>query len=101
MRRNADSGKAGAGRFDAGDEGEQIVDGVGTPGVRVGAGAAGSLGPGGEVKWEQFAPGGEGGEVSVSETSVGQFIVFLLPLRVIKRPGEVEAEVIGLSLIHI
>ena len=82
MRRDANGGKAGAGGFDARDEREQIVDGVGCPGVGVGARVAGDFRPGAEVKREQLAPRVEGLEVVVGHAGV------------FESAGEVEAEVI-------
>ena len=50
VRGDADGGEAGAGGLNAGDQGEQVVDGMGAPGVGVGAGVAGDLRPGAEVE---------------------------------------------------
>ena len=83
VRSDADGGEAGAGRFDAGDQGQQVVDRMGGPGVGVGAGVAGDFGPGAEVQRQEFAPGVEGLEVVVGEAGM------------IKGAGEVEAEVVG------
>ncbi len=83
MGSDADGGEAGAGGFDAGNEGEHVVDGVGRPCVRVGAGVAGDFGPGAEVERQQFAPGIERFEIVVGHACV------------VERAGEVEAEIVG------
>ena len=76
-------GKAGAGWLNAGYEGEKVVDGMGAPGVGVGAGVSGDLGPCAEVKGQEFAPGVDGRQVLVREADV------------VERAGKVEAEIVG------
>ncbi len=52
VRSDANGGEAGTGGLDTRHEGEQIVDGMRRPGMRIRAGVAGDLRPGAEVEWE-------------------------------------------------
>src|SRR5271157_607754 len=79
----ADRGKAGAGWLNARYQREQIVDGMGAPGVGVGAGVAGNFRPGAEVEGQEFAPGVDGAQVLIGQAGV------------VQGAGKIKAEVVG------
>src|ERR1019366_4448035 len=75
---DANGGEAGTGGLDACHEGQQNVNRMRRPGMRVGAGIAGDFRPGAEVQRKEFAPGVEG------------FQVVIRKARVIQRAGEIK-----------
>ena len=83
MRSDPDRGEAGAGRLDSCYQREQVIDGMGCPGVRVGTCVAGNLRPGAEVQRKQLAPWVEGMQVFVCQAGM------------VECAGKVEAEVVG------